>query len=171
MRVQTRVQERELRRNDNRLAKNRPVVSAGAIVRLIDRETAIEVKKLRAEIRAHERAEEAAKRHKPMADMDCDWVDILDAAPIKLLHAQPQKGQVGWWIPTQGTNIVTFTKSRTGKKFLGGTPGDWRTGVVTNAEWNEESLPAIQIRYTEGAGGNATVLRLDIRPKATPTQR
>jgi ribonuclease HI len=144
------VASREIASNENRMRAGNPLMSAAQIIRLGDAEANARVLGLRKRLREEKQQRSARAEHVPLEDMQCTFVQITDAAPIALLHAKPQRGQVGWWVPTVGTQVEAFWTSNNGKESLGGTPGDWKHGKVSNVAWDEDALPCSEVVYPGG---------------------
>ena len=148
--VQGEIAARELRRNEKRQRDGRPLVPASWIVRMAEEAAKKAVRQVAKRWRTEDKDVRTRTEHRAMADMDCTWIDIDQALPIALLHAQNQRGQEGWWIPEMGTAVKAFWASKDGDCTLGGTAGDWCVGVVVGAAWDEGDLPTCQVRYPCG---------------------
>ena len=106
-------QQREMGRNELRKKVRVPMVSAWAIVRIADEEAAA-VRRCTKRLREERQDRETRKEHVPLADMKCEWRNIRDANPVRLLQAKPQQGQVGWWIPTVNLRVEAFWQRKEG---------------------------------------------------------
>ncbi len=145
-----RTQHIELARNEQRKRAKLPILTADDIVREADREAAKAISQVTKRLRTDRANRTTESSHLPMKEMKCGWTHVRDAAPMKLLHAKPQEGQVGWWIPDIGTKIKAFWCSTDGKHSLGGTRGEWHPGIVCNTRWEEGELPETMIEYGDG---------------------
>jgi hypothetical protein len=120
------------------------------MIRMGEAQAKVAGSEIRKRIREDARDKRLESEHIPMNDMKCDWGSLTQADPIALLHAKPQQGQCGWWIPEINTKVTAFWGERDGGASLGGTPGEWHHGKVTAVAWEEDSLPHCEVTYPCG---------------------